>query len=138
MKSAFKADNERMKDERGVVLNWLVKLVIGLAIGGVILFDAGSILVNYFGLDGAADEIANMLGTDVSSGKLDVNDESELELVARKEARRRDAKLTKFDVDAKGRIHVRLRRDAETVVVSRISPIEDWGRATAEGQASTQ
>jgi hypothetical protein len=138
MKSRPWADNERMKDDRGIVLNWLVKLIIGLAIGGVILFDAGSILVNFFGLDGAADEIANMLATDVSSGKLDLNDEGEIEEIARKEARKRDAKLTKFEIDAKARIHVRLKSTADTIVVSRISPIEDWAVATAEGQAATQ
>jgi len=138
MKSALKADNGHMRDDRGVVLNWLVKVIIAFAIGGVILFDAGSILVNFFGLDGAADEIANMLATDVSSGKLNVNDETTIEDVARKEARKREAKLTKFDIDAKGQIHVRLRRSAETLVVSRISPIEDWAESTAEGKAATQ
>jgi hypothetical protein len=138
MKSTPCADNERMNDDRGIVLSWLVKLIIGLAIGGVILFDAGSILVNYFGLDGAADEIANMLATDVSGGGLDINDEQELESIARKEARKREAKLTDFDIDDRARIHIRLKRTAETVVVSRIPPIEDWATATAEGQATTQ
>jgi hypothetical protein len=138
MKSTPCADNERMNDDRGIVLSWLVKLIIGLAIGGVILFDAGSILVNYFGLDGAADEIANMLATDVSGGGLDINDEQELEGIARKEARKREAKLTDFDIDDRARIHIRLKRTAETVVVSRIPPIEDWATATAEGQATTQ
>jgi hypothetical protein len=127
-----------MKDDRGIVLNWLVKIVIAFAIGGVILFDAGSILVNYFGLDGASDEIANMLATDVSSGSLELTDEEGMELAARREARKREAKLTEFELDAKGRIHIRLKRSADTIVVGRISPIEDWAVATAEGQASTQ
>jgi hypothetical protein len=137
MKITFRTDNEPMKDDRGIVINWLVKIVIAFAIGGVILYDAGSIAVNFFGLDGAADEIANQLATDVSSGKLNLEDESGLELRARKEARKRDAKLTKFSVDVKGNIHVRLKRTADTLVVSRIPPIEDWAKSTAEGQAST-
>jgi hypothetical protein len=126
-----------MKDDRGIVINWLVKILVALAIGGVILYDAGSIAVNFFGLDGAADEIANMLATDVTSGKFNIQDETTLKLEARKEARKRDAKLTKFEVDAEGSIHVRLKRVAETLVISRISPIEDWGKSTAEGEAST-
>jgi hypothetical protein len=126
-----------MNDDRGIVVSWLIKIVIAFAIGGVILFDAGSILVNYFGLDGAADEIANQLGTDVASGKLTITDEQEIEDIARKEARKRDAKLTKFEIDANEQIHIRLKREAETIVVSRIPPIEDWAVATAEGQAST-
>jgi hypothetical protein len=138
MKSTPHTDNERMKDDRGVVLNWLVKLIIGLAIGGVILFDAGAIVVNFFSLDGAADEIANQLATDVSSGEFDLRNEAELEDQARKEARKRDARLVKFHIDAKGRIHVRLRKTATTLVVGRIPPIEDWARSTAEGEASTQ
>ncbi len=131
------ADNEDMTDDRGIVVNWLVKIIIGLAIGGVILFDAGSIAVNYFGLDGAADEIANQLATDIVSGALNSQDEHTIELQARKEARKREAKLTKFDIDANGDIHIRLKRVAETLVVSRIPPIEDWAKSTAEGQAST-
>jgi hypothetical protein len=137
MKFTFGTDNERMKDDRGIVINWLVKILIAFAIGGVILYDAGSIAVNFFGLDGAADEIANQLATDVTSGKLNLEDESGLKLEARKEARKRDAKLTKFTIDAKGNIHVRLKRTAETLVVSRIPPIEDWAKSTAEGRAST-
>jgi hypothetical protein len=126
-----------MKDDRGIVINWLVKILIALAIGGVILFDAGSIAVNFFGLDGAADEIANQMATDVTTGKLNIQDESGLKVEAQKEARKRDAKLTKFEIDAKGNIHIRLKRVAETVIVSRIPPIEDWAESTAEGQAST-
>jgi hypothetical protein len=137
MKSNQWADNERMKDDRGIVINWLVKILIALAIGGVILFDAGSIAVNFFGLDGAADEIANQMATDITSGKLNIQDESGLELEAQKEARKRDAKLTKFEVDLEGNIHIRLKRVAETLIVSRIPPIEDWAKSTAEGQAST-
>ena len=126
-----------MKDDRGVVINWLVKLLVGLAIGGVILFDAGAIIVNFFGLDGAADEIANQMATDLSAEGVSNPDEHALKLEAKKEARKRDAKLTKFDIDAKGALHIRLKRTASTLVVSRIPFIEDWGTATAEGKAAT-
>lgn len=126
-----------MKDDRGIVVSWLVKIVIGLAIAGVILFDAGAIVVNFFGLDGAADEIANQMSTDITAGTITDFEEHELKAQARKEARKREAKLTKFSIDAQGDIHVRLKRTADTLIVSRIPWIEDWGTQTAEGQAST-
>jgi hypothetical protein len=137
-KFAFPVDNDHMRDERGVVLSWLVKLLIGLAIGSVILYDVGSIVVNYFTLDSASGDIANEIATDVSTGNLSPSDVAALEDTAERKAKAKDAKLVKFDVDEKGAIHIRLRRTANTLIVSRIGPIEDWGRATVEGKASTQ
>ena len=131
-------DNGAMRDERGVVLNWLVKLLLGLAIGGVILYDAGSIAVNYFTLDSASGDIANEIATDISTGKLSPQDVRILEETAKRKAKDKDAKLLKFDIDAKGDIHVRLRRTADTLIVSHVGPIEDWGQATVEGKAGAQ
>lgn len=137
-KIAHPVDNDSMKDDRGVVLNWLIKLLIALAIGGVILYDVGSIAVNYFTLDSASGDIANEIATDISTGKLAGTDLATLEGTAKRKARGRDAKLVKFDLDEKGAIHVRLRRTADTLIVSHIGPIEDWGQATVEGKASSQ
>ena len=139
----------RMRDERGVVVSWLVKMLVGLAIAGVILFDAGSIAVNFFTLDSTADEIANALGTEISTGTYSESEVRSLESCRRaptstplcqmlvNKAKQNDAKILKVTLDLKGNLEIRLKRTASTLVVERIGPIEDWGTATAEGQAST-
>ncbi len=139
-----------MRDETGVVFNWLVKLILGLAIGGVILFDAGSIAVNFFGLDSAADEVANTLATEIASGQLSEAEARTLQTCSRRsvatplcsevraKTREYDARIVEVILDLQGEIKVRLRRTADTLLVQRIGPIEDWATATAEGRASTQ
>jgi hypothetical protein len=143
-------DNQLMNDERGVVLNWLAKMILGLVIGGVILFDAGSIVVNYFGLDSAADEVAAEISLDIATGGIP---EFELRTIGQckrqpsantlcqsiqSKVKAHEAKLIKVTLDLQGNLKVRMRRTADTLVVKRIGPIEDWGTATAEGKASTE
>lgn len=143
-------DNQFMRNDHGVVLNWLVKLIIGLAIGGLILFDAGAIAINFFGLDSAADEVANKLATEISSGEISQSDVQAIGVCGKRAtatplcqrlknmAKEHDARILEATVDLQGEIKIRLRRKAETLVVQRIGPIEDWGTATAEGTASTE
>lgn len=128
-----------LRDERGIIVSWLVKLVIGLAVVGVILFDAGSIAVNAFTLSSTANDIANALATTVQqSGSTSVN-KAELEGQAQELAKDAGAKLVSVTIDTNERIvKVELRRKADTLIVSRVGAIEDWGRATAEGQSGYQ
>lgn len=136
-----------IRSERGIVADWLVKLVIGFAIFGVIAFDAGSILVNYFTLDSGADDIAKSLSVTVAgtAGQtISVNDQ-EVFLMATEAANAEDggvegAKVLRkgTNIDDAGVIHVRLRRTATTLIVKRIGAISKWARATADGQAGTR
>ena len=137
------------RNESGVVVSWLVKMILGLAIGGVIIYDAGSIATNFFGLDSAADEIANQIATDVATGSTEAADLNALRTCGRQpssqplcqelqnKVKEHDAKLQKVTVDLENNLKIRLRRTASTLVVSRIGFIEDWGKATVEAQAST-
>lgn len=145
------ADNQPMimRNDSGVVVSWLVKMLVGLAIGGVIIYDAGSIATNFFGLDSAADEIANQIATDVATGATEASDLNVLRTCGRRpssqplcqelqnKVKEHDAKLLKVDVDLENNLHIRVRRTASTLVVSRIGFIEDWATATVEAEAST-
>ena len=126
-------------DERGILVSWLVKIVLGLAIAGLVLFEVGAIAVNTFTLSSTATDIAIELTTSVTqSGSLNPN-ESQLETQARDLAKEAGARLVAIEIDSSERIvHVTLRRRADTLLVQRFSAIEDWGRATAEGQAGYQ
>jgi hypothetical protein len=128
-----------LHDERGIIVSWLVKLAIGLALVAVVLFDAGAIAVNAFTLSSTAGDIANALATSVQQSGSATVSESGLEVQAKELAKEAGAKLVSVTVDTNERVvKVELKRRADTLVVSRIGAIEDWGRATAEGQSGYQ
>lgn len=131
-------------NERGVVVSWLVKILVGFVIVGVIIFDAGSILVNYFTLDSSATDTAIALSLAIEPDEFGTNDEQVYQaakiLVAGGTTNAADAKVVHngTNVDEEGVIHVKLKRVANTIVVKRIAAIAKWAKAKAEGSASTK
>jgi hypothetical protein len=133
------------RDERGIIADWLVKLVIGFVVIGVIGFDAGSILVNYFTLDTAANDVAVAVSTTVGNQSAAANyTDEEIRELALAEVKAEDggvegAKVLRqgTEVDDTGVVHIRLRRVADTLVVKRIGAISHWARSIATGQAGT-
>lgn len=124
-----------LHDERGLILGWIGKLLVGLALAAVVIYDAGSILINFFTLDSKADEIAITLSTNIPANPQGPQNFLE---EARSLAAEAEARLVELEFDPATRVvKVTLRRRADTLVVGRISFIEDWARATAEGQAGT-
>lgn len=120
-------------DERGLILGWFGKLALGFALLAVVIYDGGSILVNFFTLDSRADEIAIELTTGVTPGTLTL---ANVEPRAREAARESGARLISVTIEDKT-VRITIRRRASTLLVGRIAPLEDWARATAEGKAST-
>ena len=126
------------RDERGVIVSWLARIAITTAVVGVILFDAGSIAVNFFGLDATVDDIAVQVSTSAKNVNEQISAEA-LEAEARKLAREADARLVAFEFDPTShKIQLTIKREANTLIVSRVGAIEDWGKATAESQATTE
>jgi hypothetical protein len=132
-------------DERGIVMDWLVKVVIGIAVFGVILFDAGSIAVNYFNLDSAANDVAIAVSTTVgTSSQARDYTADEIYRLAKSEVEAEsggvaNARVLKegTEISQEGIVRIRLRRVADTLIVERIGAIQKWARATADGQAGT-
>jgi hypothetical protein len=118
-------------DERGLITGWFGKLLIGFALVGVLIYDGGSIVVNLFTLDSRADEIAIELTTGASPGTLTL---ATIEPRARELAKESGARLSSLRVE-NNIVYVELKRKASTLVVGRISFLEDWTRSTAQGQA---
>ena len=136
----------RLRSERGVVFDWLLKLLIGLAIFGVVGYDAGSILVNTFTLDSGADDIAIAVSTGITAGnKGQFTDEQIYDLavaaVDDPDIGVKDAKVlregTGIDPQS-GTVSIKLRRVANTLIVGRIGAIKHWATATAESSSTTQ
>ena len=134
MQRNLTVDNAAMRfsDERGGIVKWLLTL----AIVGVIIFDAGSIVFNIFSVDSDADDIANEVATgaglNATTNAIALKKEAELL------AESKDARLVKFAVGTDGVIRLTLKRKADTLVVGRIDAISDWARATGEGTATTR
>lgn len=125
-----------VRDERGIIVSWLVKIVLGLAVFGVIAYDAGSIIVNYFNLDSKAEEIAVDLSTDIASGtQLSARD---VEARAKQVAKTSGARLMRAELDEAGVLHIELRRRANTLLVGRVGAIQDWARADVDATAGTR
>jgi hypothetical protein len=132
------------RDERGIIVDWLVKILLGIAIFGVIAFDAGSILVNYFTLDTASDDVAIAVSLQIGTADPRGFTDDEVYRLAREQVRSEDdgvenARVLRMgtEIDEEGIVRVRLRRVADTLIVGRIGVIENWARATANGQAGT-
>jgi hypothetical protein len=123
-------------NERGVIADWLLKLIVGLAIVGVVLFDAGSVIVNFFTLDSTAEDIATSITHSLANKEIEPT-QRDVELKAEELAGDAEVKLLRAEIDQEGVLHIRLRRTASTVVVGRIGPIEDWAKATADADATT-
>lgn len=122
-------------DERGLIVSWLVRLLLVFVVMGILLYDAGSMLVNYFTLGSTANDIAIEVSTDIVVGESHFNQKA-FEDQARALAKESDARLIHFDIQADGTVKLKLRRKASTLVVGRISALAGWARATAEASVS--
>lgn len=151
MSRAIATDNDRVDhlrtfalDESGVVFAWLARVVVGLALVAVVLFDGGSIVVNYFSLDGTTKEIAVEVVTRIGTGAEVVPNrdctrravEPTCQAVY-EVAREKDVRIVSARFDQEGVLHVETKRTADTLLVGRIGAIEDWATARASAQADT-
>jgi hypothetical protein len=135
------------RDERGLITSWLVKIVIGMAVVALILFDGGSIAVNYFGLSSTAGDIAVSIATTLEqqpdlnrfTGECGKNGSGPVWCAqAAQLAAASDAKLVSASIDQTGVVHIKIKRVAHTLIVSHIGPISHWAKAVADGQSGTK
>ncbi|MGH2750557.1 MAG: hypothetical protein ACRDK3_06755 [Actinomycetota bacterium] len=118
-------------DERGLVVGWGAKLVFFIALLGVLIYDASAIAVNVFQLDSISDEIALTVSSSAGDQPLFA-----LEREAKKLARSHGARLVKLTLsDDEEFFRVTLRREAKTLVVSRVDRLSDWGQTSATGKS---
>ena len=143
-------DNRRVnlqhvhRDERGIVISWLVRILAGLAIAGVVLFDAGSIVLNVFAVNDTAQDVAVDVATELIAGgdaipNLQCERRSSHLLCrqAYRIARENGVKIVSARFDQQSVFHVEVRKTATTLIVGRIDAISDWAEATASADADT-
>jgi hypothetical protein len=112
----------------------MVVIFAGVA---VLMFDAGSIAVNFFTLDSKADEIAVTLGTSITNREINPFNAREVTIAAEDIAEAAGAKLVKAELSQDGTITVRIRRTADTIVIGRFNQLRNWVRATADARAGS-
>ena len=133
------------KDESGIIINWLVKVGVFLAILGVIGFDGGSIVINTVTLSSSAEDVAIAISLKVEDAPVNSNfSASQIYAMAVEEVKDEEsgvagAKVLRkgTEIDAQGVVHVRLRRRVDTLVTKYIGPLEKYTVSTGTGQAGT-
>jgi len=132
-----------IRDERGVVTGWFVRILLGLAVAGVVLFDAAALVINYFGLDSTADDMAIALTTEFDNVgtrpmvNCDVRAPSGPPFCqeAHRLAQENSATLLEASIDQEAIVSIRLRRTADTVLVKRVGFLKKYGVARAQGRS---
>ena len=132
------------RNESGIIVSWLLKVVGLLAVIGVVVFDIGSIAINTITLDSSADDVAVAVSirVDQASGRF-FTDPQVYQLAVEQVGHETDgvagAKVLKngTGIDDEGIVHVRLRRKAKTLITGLIGPLEKYTVGKADGQAGT-
>jgi hypothetical protein len=105
-----------------VISGWIVKLVVGIAVAGFILFEVGSPVVTRTILDGQTHDAASDAAKDYFSG----HDVDKARAVAQQDADTDHATLTFFGVDEQGNVHVTLSKKAKSYVLHNFGPTKHW------------
>jgi len=105
-----------------VISSWLLKLVIGIAVVGLVLFEVGSPLVTKAILDGQVHDAAN----DAAHEYFQDHDVGRAQAVAQQNADDDHAKLDDFHIDDQGTVHVTLSKQARSYVLHNFGPTKDW------------
>jgi hypothetical protein len=124
-----------LRDERGVIVDWLARTVLFLALLGIALFDGASAGINYLGLQGVADETAAAVSADLTGSTGPT--EREVAEGAAALAQEHGARLLKAEMDSEGVVLIKMRRTAKTLFLGRIPAAEKWTRATAVARFDT-
>lgn len=132
----MKLSRDERRDEQGVVVTWLVQILLVIAVVGIVLFDAGSIAWNYFSVDSTADEIALDVAGSITESRSGIQPVL-IQREARRLARESGVRLIGPVTVTGDSVEVRIRREADTIVVGRVGAIADWAEATATGSAPT-
>lgn len=122
-------------DERGLITGFVIRMVLGLVIAGMVLFDLGALAVNFFSVDQTAGIVAEAIAEQIATDELDPFDPRAVRKEARKLAKEGGAKLIEFEA-SRSSVTIKLEKEARTLIVKRVPAFRDWGRATAEARAS--
>ena len=135
---------KQARDESGIIVSWLVKIVLLLVVIGVVGFDLGSIVVNNVTLSSSAETVAVSVSIAVDQAPPGAFPDSQIydlavETVKDESDGVAGARVVRkgTELDDEGVVHIRLRRRAETLLADLIGPLKKYTVATGNGQAGT-
>jgi hypothetical protein len=123
-------------DQGDVILSWLSRVVVVLAITAVIGFDALSIAVTRVS---AIDDANTAAAAAATAWHSDKGALAPTLLAAQISASQHNETVlpTSLTVDTDGTVHLRLQRDATTLVVRHIGPIKSWAVVIVKGSGKS-
>jgi Flp pilus assembly protein TadG len=122
------------RDERGVIVNFLIKTIIVFALLGLIAYDLGQVVVAQVKAQDTASAAAQA-GADAYYSTKNVQ-------MARNAADQAagtedpTSRITAFRVNADGSVTVTVERTANTLLVARVPPLRRFGMQQATDQES--
>lgn len=114
-----------------MITGWLVKLVLGFVLAGLIAFEAGSPLLTRFQLDDVAHDAADSAAADFASA----GDADRARRVAEEIVVAKDAVLESFSVDETG-VRLTIGREARSLVLKNLEQAESWYDVEVSASAS--
>jgi hypothetical protein len=120
-------------DERGIVISFLIKVILGLVLVGLVFIEGGSILFTKLRVQDTAESGATV-GVDVlqtSPGSCAAAGERATVAVHDRDP---EVTVTEFSCLADGRFRISVQKAADTIVVDKVSFLK--GLATAESTAT--
>lgn len=116
----------------GIITGWLLRLVLGLVLLGLVFFEAGSVVVARVGVDGTAQTAAREAALIYGTSRNPDAARSEAE----KAAVQGGARLVEFTIASDGKeVTVTLERIAKTFVIHKIGPLKKYTTTRASDTA---
>lgn len=128
-------ERARRSERGGIVTGWLFKLVLSFAIIGLVVYEAGAVVLSRVQVDQIAIDAAREAG--FSYGKDGSTAKAEKTAVAF--AARSGADVVDFRIDRQNEtVTVTIRKDASTLIIHRIGPFERFTKAEATQRGRIQ
>lgn len=124
------------RDERGIILNFLVKTLIVFALLGIVAYDLGQVVVAQIKAQDAATAAAQA-GADTYYM---TRDGAKARRAADEAAASEDptGRVTAFQINQNGTVTVTMEHQANTLIVARVPPLRHFGLQVATDQESHQ
>jgi hypothetical protein len=105
-----------------VIGSWIIKLVVGLALAGLLVVELGSPVLTRATLDGSAHSAAD----DAAHEMFQSHNQDQAKAIALHDAEGDGAQLEGFGIDDQGTVHVTLFKQARSYVLHKFEPTRDW------------
>ncbi|MDP9072309.1 MAG: hypothetical protein M3N68_13705 [Actinomycetota bacterium] len=104
-----------------MIAGWLVKVLLGIAVFGLVAVELGSPAITRVQLDDVAHDVADEAAHELRAGNA-----HDAAAQAQRSVAERDAVLKEFSVDTQGLVHVTVGRQARSLLLSKWDRTDGW------------